>query len=200
MATISEMPNLLAKAHELSEYCQAIHKRGLVSACGGNVSLRLPEGKFLLTPSGYALNEVTPDDLVLLDSDGVVLNDTNNRPTSELHLHLKTYNLREDINAVVHTHSPAATSFAFCGKEIKPVNPESMICLKVLPLVPYFQYGSLELAAAASAALTDANAVLLEKHGVVTAGRSLREAVHLAELVEETALMNIYIKMIARGE
>ena len=180
----------------LVEYCQRIHQRRLVSACGGNASLRLAEGEFLMTPSGFALDEVAPEDLALIDESGALRCPCAHRPTSEWQLHLGVYAARPDVGAIVHTHSPAATSFAYLGLPIEPVNPESMACLHTLPLVPYYQYGSTELAQAASAEITKADALLLEKHGVVAAGKSLREALHLAELVEETALMNIYIKMI----
>jgi L-fuculose-phosphate aldolase len=180
----------------LVEYCHRIHQRGLVSACGGNASLRLDNGKILVTPSGFALDEVREADLALIDIEGALCSACENRPTSEWQLHLGVYAARPDIGAVVHTHSPAATSFAYCGHLIEPVNPESMACLHDLPIIPYYQYGSVELAEAVAVGIVDVDALLLAKHGVVAVGKKMRDALHLAELVEETALMNIYIKMI----
>jgi len=100
------------------------------------------------------------------------------------------------VKAILHTHSPAATSFAYLNREINPVNPEGMLFIPELPIAPYRPYGSNELAVVAAQTIGAANAVLLEKHGVLAVGRDLREAYNIADLVEETARMNIYIMQI----
>lgn len=189
---------LLVEKESLAACCHKLYLRGLVSGCGGNVSLRV-EDRVLMTPSGYALDEVRATDIVEVGLDGGVLKG-DKKPTSEIMLHLNLYNMRADIKAIVHTHSPAATSFAYLGRPVVPVNPESSMCLSKLPLVPYYPYGTLELADATASCMGTASACLLEKHGVVACGMTLREAFHVAEIVEETAMMNIYVMQIKMFE
>lgn len=197
---MQQMEVVLEAKKTLARYCQLVHQRGLVSACGGNMSLRIQQDLYLLTPSGFALDEVSAQDCVLVDDQGVSTEMGGLKPTSETQLHIGIYQRRPEVNAVLHTHSPAATSYAYCGKTIQPVNPESMMCLPQLPIVPYYQYGSQELADAVAETIGHNSALLLAKHGVVTVGKTIREALHIAELVEETALMNIYVKMIGGND
>jgi len=174
--------------------CQQLHEKNLVSAYGGNVSLRLG-AKVVITPKGSSLVEITEDDLVVLDMHGNVLFGTH-QPSSETMLHLKIYNKRQDVNAVVHTHPPASTAFAYTNKTVKPINPESQHFLREIPVVPYHVFGTKELADAVAQYIMSYDAVLLEKHGLVTVGSDLYKAYNLSELAEETALMNLYVKIL----
>lgn len=149
----------------------------------GNVSARL-DGRVLVTPTGVSLGEVTGDSLVPVDLDGGT---AEGRPSSELELHLAVYRADEGVGAVVHTHSPAATALALAGEDLLPLTTEAEMLLGRVPLVPYAPPGSPELAEAVAPHVRGNAAVLLERHGVVAWGSSLREAFHRAELVEETA-------------
>lgn len=175
----------------LTDICHKLHSQGLVSASGGNASLRVGN-EVLITPSGFALGELKPKEIVVMNLEEEVV-EGDYKPSSEKHLHLYLYKSRPEIGAVVHTHSPAATSFAYLGKPLFPVNPESMIFLSEIPLIPYFPYGTIELARAAQEKMLTANAGLLCRHGVITVGKDIKEAYRLAELVEETAKMDIYV-------
>lgn len=179
----------------LIHICQKLHEKKLVSAYGGNVSIKIGT-KVIITPKGSSLAEITEDDLVVIDMSGNVLFGTNN-PSSETALHLKIYNKRQDVSAVVHTHPPAATAFAYANQTIKPINPESQHFLKEIPVVPYEVFGTKELADAVATQILTYDAVLLEKHGLVTVGEDLNKAYNLSELAEETALMNLYVKIIS---
>jgi len=178
--------------------CQKLHQKGFISAYGGNVSFRIGN-KVIITPTQFSLAELTEDDLVVVDLQGNVLFGIN-KPSSETALHLKVYQKRPEINGVIHTHPPASTAFAYVNREIIPINPESMVYIKKIPIVPYYPVGSQELAEAVGHYIQDSNVVLLEKHGLVTIGVDLYQAYNLAELAEETAIMNMYVKLIQDGD
>lgn len=154
--------------------------------------------KVIITPTKFALAELGEDDLVVIDLDGNVLFGVH-KPSSETHLHLEIYKAREDINGIVHTHPAATTAFAYTGEPIIPINPESMQYLSNMVTVPYYPFGSVELADAAGQAAVNANALILARHGIVALGQDLYAAYNLTELVEQTALMNLYLKILKGG-
>jgi len=174
--------------------CQKLNQRNLITAYGGNVSMRVGN-KVIITPTKFALAELGEDDLVVIDLDGNILFGTH-EPSSETHLHLEIYKVREDINGIVHTHPAATTAFAYAGEPIIPVNPESMQYLSDMVVVPYYPFGTAELAKAAAEAACHADALMLERHGIVALGKDLYAAYNLTELVEQTALMNLYLRII----
>lgn len=175
--------------------CQELHERSLVSAYGGNVSIRMPN-KIIITPKGSSLSELTEDDLVVIDIDGDVLFSTH-EPSSEVLLHLNIYKNRPDVHAIIHTHPQMVTSFAYRNTPIKMLTRESRTYLKEVPIVPYYPSGSKELAEAVSPYIKDHDAIMLENHGLVTVGQDIYKAYNLAELTEETAMMNFYVKMLS---
>jgi L-fuculose-phosphate aldolase len=177
--------------------CQKLNQRNLITAYGGNVSMRIGN-KVIITPTKFALAELGEDDLVVIDMDGNVLFGVH-EPSSETHLHLGIYKVREDVNGIVHTHPAATTAFAYTGEPIIPVNPESMQYLSNMVTVPYYSFGSAELADAAGRAAVNANALILARHGIVALGQDLYAAYNLTELVEQTALMNLYLKILKGG-
>lgn len=178
--------------------CQKLHQRNLITAYGGNVSMRMGN-KVIITPTKFALAELGEDDLVVIDMEGNVLFGVH-EPSSETYLHLEIYKAREDIKGIVHTHPPATTAFAYTGEPIIPINPESMKYLANMVTVPYYPFGTMELAKAVGEKAAHADALILEKHGIVTLGKDLYAAYNLTELVEQTALTNLYVRMINAGK
>lgn len=178
----------------LANVCKRIHERKLANGLSGNVSIKI-NNKILITPSGFSLADIKPEDIVVLDIEGNFISG-NNKPSSEKLMHLEIYKNRPHINCVIHTHSPAATTFAFLNKQIVPISPESAIFIPKLPIVRFEPYGTKMLAESVSYSLKSCNAVLIEKHGVVTVGSGIAQAYNLLEVVEETAIMNIYMSSI----
>lgn len=178
--------------------CQRLHQKAFVSAYGGNVSVRTG-AKVVITPTRYSLAELEEDDLVVVDLDGNVLFGIN-APSSELMMHLKIYQLRPDVCGIVHSHPPAATSFAYVNKEIVPIIPEANAYLKKVPIVPFHPVGSEALSEAVAKDTKNYDVVMLEKHGLVSIGETLSEAYNLTELVEETAIMNMYVRNLMREQ
>jgi len=180
---------------DIIRVCRKLHERGLVSAFGGNVSARFDEDKIIITPSGFPLAEISEKDLMIIDiNDNIV--EGYHKPSSERLMHLAIYKKRSDVKAIVHTHSVIATSFACTGKNIELITPESQIFLKKIPLAPYKPAGTQELAEVVAEVIEDGNAALLENHGVVVFGENVDRAYNLAELVEELAQINLYVKII----
>jgi len=174
--------------------CREIHTRGLVSAYGGNVSLKMKK-KIIITPKGSSMAEIKEDDLVVIDFDGRILFGSQ-EPSSETLLHINIYKKRPDVSAIIHTHPAAATAFAYVGKTIKAVSPDTHQMSDEVPIVPFFPVGSSELAEAVGHVVVNNDALLLEKHGVIAVGKDLYDAFYLTEMIEDSAKMNLYIKML----
>jgi L-fuculose-phosphate aldolase len=180
-------------------YCRKLADSRLAVGVAGNIScLDRASGLIALSPSAMDYRAITTDDVVLMDGDGQLV-DPGRRPTSEWAMHLGCYRQRESIGAVVHTHSPAATTLAVLGRELPAVH--YMIALNGadrIPLAPYHRFGSPALAAAAVDAMGDGWACLLQNHGVLATGPDLEAAWDLADTIEFCA--ELYLRATAVGE
>jgi ribulose-5-phosphate 4-epimerase/fuculose-1-phosphate aldolase len=174
--------------------------RGLIAGAEGNLSVRLPGNRLLVSPTGLRKDELTPDDLVVVpleqppDGDSPTVRGL--RPSSDMAIHRAVMAVRPDVAAVVHAHLPVSMALTLAGETPDPaVLPETALLLPYVPVVPYEEMGSAKLAARIAAALTSGathpNAVLLERHGAVAAGSAepdgadaLRQAVDRLELVD----------------
>lgn len=179
---------------QIIQICRDLHMRGLVSAYGGNVSLKM-SNKIIITPKGCSFAQIEEDDLVVIDFEGEVLFGAR-EPSSETLLHLAVYRRRPDVFGIVHTHPPAATAFAYAGMTLAAISPDSHHLAENIPLVPEYPGGSAELAQAVGETSLTHDVILLEKHGMVTLGDDLFKAYHLAEMAEDNALMNLYIRLL----
>jgi len=138
---------------------------GLVVGSGGNLSGRLPGGDgFLITPSGYSIAELGPDQLVRVGFDGTVLGG-DLRPSSEWPMHAAAYGARPDAQYVFHLHPPMSTTLHAVGTPIRSLTTDHAYYVRDLHEVPYINSGSPELAAAVAARLDGAEVVLLRHHG-----------------------------------
>lgn len=176
---------------------RAIAGRALSPGRSGNVSVRF-EGGMLITPSGMAYDEITPDDIVAVDSDGIVP-PRQRKPSSEWQFHLAAYATRPDRNAVVHTHSMHATVLACAHKPIPAFH--YMVAVaggRDIPLVPYATFGSDELARHVAVGLGDRDACLMANHGLIAIGSTLAAALELAAEVE--ILAEQYVKVLSIGK
>jgi L-fuculose-phosphate aldolase len=172
--------------------------RGLLSQTSGNLSIRLPGGRVLITPSSMEYNLIEPSDIVLIGLDGTVISGSRT-PSSETPLHCLVYSERPDISAIVHTHSPNATTLAVLGKPIPAVH--YMIALArttTIGVAEYATYGTPELARNVRKAFgAPARAALIANHGLVAGAGSLKEAAGVAEAVE--TLAGLYYRALAVG-
>lgn len=171
---------ILAAGNELLD-------KGLVTGTWGNISVRLSEQLFAVTPSGRNYLTLTADDIVIVNAAGDRVAGQLT-PSSELPLHLAVYAARADIAAIVHTHSVFASACAVARRPIPPII-EDLVQLAggEIAVAAYAPPGTAALAENAVRALAAKFAVLLANHGVVACGKTLREAVTAAALVEKAA-------------
>ncbi|KAK46652.1 fuculose phosphate aldolase [Caballeronia jiangsuensis] len=166
-----------------------MERLGINQGTSGNVSARYREG-LLITPSGVSARELDEKQIVWLPLD--IADDAEllrmERPSSEWRIHRDILRARDDINAVVHTHSIAATALAIHGRDIPALH--YMVAAaggKSIRCAPYAIFGSQQLSDHALAALDDRRACLLAHHGVIALGADLARAVWLAHEVEVLA-------------
>jgi L-fuculose-phosphate aldolase len=158
---------------------------GLVRGTSGNVSARAGD-LVAVTPTGVDYRTLRPADVALVDRDGGQV-DGELAPSSELPLHLAVYRARDDVEAVVHTHSTFATTFAVLREEVPAVHYLLAFAGRRVRVAPYATYGTGALADACVAALGGDGAVLLANHGVVAVGHDLDRAMLVADAVEQVA-------------
>jgi L-fuculose-phosphate aldolase len=166
--------------------CRELARRGLTHGKSGNVSVRRDARRFFVSPTGMDYEALQPDDIPLMDLDGRWFGRC--RPSSEWRFHRDIFKSRDDVGAIVHTHSPKATALACTGRGIPAfhymVSAAGGIDIRC---APYHTFGTQELSDAALAALSDRKACLLANHGVIATGADLSEALTLAGEVENLA-------------
>lgn len=186
----------LALREEVVAVAQAIDKAGFCPSKSGNVSARFGDG-FLITPSGLPYARTTPEDLIYLALDGVVLSGSR-KPSSEWPFHVAIYKARPDAQAIVHTHSPRATALSCARRGIPAFHYMIALCGGAdVRCADYATFGSPELAANAVRALEGRKAVLLANHGVIALGASLAGAHTIVAEVENLA--GQYLDLLASG-
>ncbi|MEW6573268.1 MAG: class II aldolase/adducin family protein [Bacillota bacterium] len=166
---------------------------GLVVGTWGNVSCRVSrEDLVVITPSGMAYDSLQPQDIVVVNLDGEIV-EGERRPSTELELHLAIYRARPDVQAVMHTHSVFASAMAVARQPIPPVVEDvAQIVGGQVPVAEYAPPGSRQLARNVVSALGQGNAVLLCNHGVVGVGGSLDEAFVVCQIVEKAAQVYLW--------
>lgn len=173
---------------------ERLYSRGLVAGNDGNLSVRVSPDHLWTTPTGVSKGTMTNEMLVKVTLDGKQIEGTL-RPSSELRLHLRLYQARPDLRAVLHAHPPAATTFAAAGLPLtRPVLQEAVLQLGEVPLVPYALPGSEALAEGVVPYCGHARALLLEFHGAVTWGSSLEQALFRMETLEQYATVTLHLR------
>ena len=174
-------------ARAVLETAQAMYAKGLVEGTAGNVSGRVGDGTFCLTPSSLGYEAMRTTDLVIVDADGAVLAG-NGHPSSEKALHLACYRQWAEVGGVVHCHPLYASMFAVARQTIPAAIEEVVIYIGGdVEVCDYHLTGSDELGEAVAAAMGERSAVLMANHGLVTVGRDPADALHAALVVERTA-------------
>jgi hypothetical protein len=173
------VPSVPDLRRELIAAGRAILSGGLVRGTQGNLSARTDDDRVVITPAGAPYGTIEAEDLVVLDLGGEVV-EGSEAPSSERLVHLAVYSARDDVRAVVHTHSPRAVRWSDLGE---PLPFEG----GTVPTAAYALTGTEGLATNVVGALGDAPAVLLSGHGVVAVGSSVDDARAVAERVEQAA-------------
>src|SRR5215475_16076257 len=177
--------------------CRELTRRGLTHGTSGNVSVRSDERLFFLSPSGLEYEALQVEDVPLMDLDGRWFG--RRRPSSEWRFHRDILRSRQDVGAIVHTHSPRATALACTGRGIPAFHYMVAVAGGAdIRCAAYHEFGTQELSDAALAALQDRRACLLANHGVIATGADLPAALALAGEAENLALQ--YCAALSLGE
>lgn len=185
---------------DLVDFGQRIHQQSFVSACDGNLSVRLAGDRVLATPSGVSKGMMRPEQMVIVDMDGNRLQ--GDMPvSSEIQMHLTIYRERPDVNAVVHAHPVTATGFASAGMPLdEPLCSEIIVTLGAVPLAEYGTTGTPALSESLMPWVADYDAILLANHGVVSYGCDLLSAYMKMEAVEHFAQITLVTKQLGKQE
>ena len=177
---------------DLIKYAQRAEQEGLCKHKSGNFSIiDRTTGLVYITPSGFYRADLTVDDIVVSDIKGHVRENVNFRkPSIELSMHLKVYEARPSVNAIVHTHSPYATAFAVKGIAIEPVTSEAYFYGKNMELVPYYEHGPEEQAEHVAKSIKYVDVCLLKNHGVLAVGDTMENALLKATYLESVAMID----------
>lgn len=184
--------NMQNAQHKLLGITQKLAELGLNKGTSGNCSVRVDEG-FLVTPSGFSVEAMTPASMVQMQLDGTF--EQSEKPSSEWRFHRDILARRPEINAVIHTHSMFATTLACLHQDIPPFH--YMIAVvggDTIRCAPYALFGSQVLSDNALTALQERKACLLANHGMIALGRDLEDA--LAVTVEVENLCEQYWRIL----
>lgn len=184
---------------ELIECARAMERYGLVMLSGGNVSLRMEDGAFLVTPSAMAYDSMLPEDIVLVNEKGETI-EGKRRPTSDLDAILYIFEKMPDVNVVLHTHQPKAVAVSLIAEEL-PVISTTMIdelhaSVKVAPFTISSDKGM--GISTVEYAKEKGKAVILKQHGVIVYGTTLEQTLSSAVYLEETC--EVYLSALATGK
>jgi len=190
------MNDILELKQQIIKFGKKLGEKNMSPGTSGNISVRYNEN-VLITASGSYLGEMTEDEIVLIDKNTNVI-DGNKKASSEKNLHNKIYELRPDINAIIHCHSPYVSSFAVCHKPLsKPLISENVFYFGEIPVAEYGLPGSEKLVENTAKFFSKHNAVLMANHGIIIGAKDLKNAYYLMETAETFA--QIYINSLIIG-
>ena len=175
-------------------WAKSMFDRGLTNGSSGNISVRLSDGRLLVTPTGSSMGFIDPDRISLIDPSGHLL--SGDAPTKEIPLHSAFYETRHGAGAVVHLHSCHSVVLSVLPETdpdnvIPPITAYSVMKLGRVKLLPYFMPGDPAMGDAVRGLLGKRSAVLLANHGPVVCGKDLDAAVYAMEELEEAAKLTL---------
>lgn len=162
-----------------------MYRQGFSPCNSGNISVKLGEDRFLITPSGVCKDELTEDMLVLIDERGNAL-DGKGRASSECRVHLYCYTHRPDVMAVCHAHAPFSVAYASVDRNLdRYFLPDQVYYLGAVPRCEYRLAGTQAIAESMAPYIAQHSALLLGNHGAVTMGNDLDDAWGRMEMLEQ---------------
>jgi len=174
-----------------------LDRYGLIALGGGNVSVRMPTGEILMSPSGMIYEELVPDDVVVVDIDGNVL-EGKRRPSSDIDALLYIFRELPEVNAVIHTHQPLATGIGLvCDEFVCNLSTLANATHGSVTVTPYGPPNSMLMGEYTVKYLNGKLAVILKHHGVIAVGDSMKQALYACIYMEEAAKAYIAAKSIS---
>jgi L-fuculose-phosphate aldolase len=181
---------------DIVEVGRLMFQKGWVAANDGNVSIRLDPDRILATPTGISKGRMQPDDLIVVGPHGNKISGRRER-TTEIAMHLKIYELRPDVQGVVHAHPPVTTGFATAGRALNmALLPEVVIGLGCVPLAAYGLPGTSELTDPMLPLIPKYDALLMANHGAVCYGEDVFQAYFRMETIEHSARITLVAELL----
>jgi 3-dehydro-4-phosphotetronate decarboxylase len=182
---------------EICRYGRSLFERGLTPGSSGNISMRLDDGGWLVTPTNASLGFLDPARISRLDAGGRLV--SGDKPTKEIPLHSALYETRGSARAIVHLHSTHAVALTMLPEidpqaALPPMTPYYLMRAGETALVPYYRPGDPAVADAIRGLAGKYSSVLLSNHGPVVAGDTLEAAVFATEELEETAKLYLLLR------
>ena len=176
---------------------RSMFERGYATGGAGNLSIKLPNGHFLATPTGSSFGRLVAEELSVVDIDGNHI--SGKKPSKEAEFHLAIYRNNPVCNAIVHLHSTYLTALSCLegldrNNAIKAFTPYFVMRIGELPVIPYLRPGDPQIAEELAKRAGDYRAFLLANHGPVVTGTDFVDAVDNAEELEETAKLAFLLK------
>ena len=177
----------------ICDVCHKMWQLGWVAANDGNISVKMEDGTFWITPSGISKSFITPEKLIRVNeameklegAEGLV-------PSSEIKMHMRCYQEREDVGAVVHAHPPTATGYAVDNKPLDEYSMiETVIAIGSIPVTPFGTPSTYEVPEAIAPYLAQHDVLLLQNHGALTVGCDLITAYYRMETLELFAKISL---------
>jgi L-fuculose-phosphate aldolase len=179
---------------DIVEVGRRLYARGLIAGNEGNVSVRDGD-RIYITPAGVCKGFLKPEDIVTTDLEGRPLG--RGRASTETLMHTAVYRRRPDALAVVHAHPPTAVGFAVAGIPLdRPVIAEAVVTLGPVPVIPYGQPSTSDLAENVGRAVCDAHGLLLANHGALTVGDTVYRAWERMETLEQLARVSLNTRLL----
>src|SRR5437868_6236245 len=181
---------------DILEVGKLVYQKGWVAANDGNISVRLDQHRVLCTCTGVSKGMMTADDLIVCDLEGNKIEGSRER-TSEIAMHLTIYQMRPDVNSVLHAHPPTATGFAVAGRPLNlALLPEVIIGLGCVPLAGYGLPGTPALTDGMLPYIPKYDAILMGNHGCVSYGDDVYRAFFKMETVEHFARIALVAELL----
>jgi L-fuculose-phosphate aldolase len=191
------MTTIDAIKKDIIEVCNRLYQRNMLAAADGNISYRMADDCILITPSGLAKAFIQPDEIACIRINGDVV---YGKPSSEKYLHLAVYQTCPQARCVVHAHPPTAIAWSIAQPNLTELPAgcmsELILAVKRIPFVPYARPGSQDMGSALYPFLPEHRAMILSRHGALTWGESLLEAVNGMERIEHSAQILMYAQQL----
>ena len=179
--------------NEICDVCHKMWQLGWVAANDGNVSVKLEDGTFLVTPTGMSKSFITPEKILRVDKEMNIIEGLEGlKPSSEMKMHMRCYLEREDVGAVVHAHPPTATGYAVANIPLDNYAMiETVVFMGSVPVTPYGAPSTYEVPNAIAPYLQEHDVMLLQNHGALTVGCDLITAYYRMETLELFAKISL---------
>jgi L-fuculose-phosphate aldolase len=183
--------SISAYKNDLAAFMRRLYRLKLTTTLGGNLSMLLPDGNMIITPSASDKGEMQGSEIGMMDLEGNIIGKPFT-PSIETKMHILLYKTRPDIKAIVHAHPVTTCAFAATSTGIKyKLIVEAYVVLGKISYAKYCPMGTDELAEEVADAAKSANCVVMKNHGALTVGESLLQAFDRIEVLENAAQMTL---------